>query len=346
MNQSQGLIQSPSGTTATAPGHQTGGLWYTPTYCNEGAEAAAGPEPEPFEVESGTRQASCGTTHNYDLVSPSPTAETARRPVVVLLHDWGRSSFEHRGAAETLARLGLAVLLPELGRRNDDASHATSVAALVDHCRWLRARAASAEDRIHGSCDASRVVLIGHGTGAAVVLDAASELQSCAQESTLPSVEGVLLLGPRPSHVIRPARLQPPRLFCVMQTLNGNATPGRALGAPLPADQLVAGLSFDATVITVLGAAASHETWESGPRPVHATGDLLRTIFPSSTAVDNALQAADDGTSPFGSCEAPMHKMVVQSLLAAFAADLCGLDAVPFADVVKYYVDKDRIAAR
>jgi hypothetical protein len=43
---------------------------------------------------------------------------------------------------------------------------------------------------------------------------------------------------------------------------------------------------------------------------VHATGDLLRTIFPSSTAVDNALQAADDGTSPFGSCEAPMHNAV------------------------------------
>ena len=106
MNQSQGLIQSPSGTTATAPGHQTGGLWYTPTYCNEGAEAAAGPEPEPFEVESGTRQASCGTTHNYDLVSPSPTAETARRPVVVLLHDWGRSSFVAMPGRSERARPG------------------------------------------------------------------------------------------------------------------------------------------------------------------------------------------------------------------------------------------------
>eukprot|EP01043_Picozoa_sp_COSAG02_P053694 COSAG02_NODE_5968_length_3902_cov_5.539574_2_plen_333_part_00 len=327
---------------------KTGGLWYTPTYL-EGEEAATGQEilaPEPFVVESGTRQSCCGTTHNYELVMPSPPADGAsHRPVVLLLHDWRRSSFEHRGTAEMLARNGLAVLMPELGRRNDAGSHATSVAALVDHCRWLYLRSACAEDRTNGCFDAKQVVLVGCGTGAAVVLDAASELQKCVQDPALPCPVGVLLLGPRPSSVIQPARLRAPRLFCAMQTLNADAAPGQVLGGQLPAEKLVGELGFDAILLTVLGAPASHETWES-QKAVHTTGDLLRTIFPTSVTVDAAVETADDGKSPFGSSQAPIHKMLVQSLVAAFAADACGLDEVAFDVVLKYYVDKGLIELR
>eukprot|EP01043_Picozoa_sp_COSAG02_P027609 COSAG02_NODE_1638_length_11542_cov_13.473739_7_plen_332_part_00 len=323
---------------------------YNPAY-RDGEEAATGPKvlapAEPFIVESGTRQSCCGTTHNYELVMPSPPADGAARwPVVLLLHDWRRSSFEHRGTAEMLARNGLAVLLPQLGRRNDDASHVTSVAALVDHCRWLCLRSACADDRTNGSFDAKQVVLIGCGTGAAVVLDAASELQKCAQDPALPTPVGLLLLGPRPSSVVKPTRLRAPRLFCAMQTLNAGVAPGQVLGGQLPAEQLVSELGFDAILLTVLGAPASHEAWES-QKAVHTSSDLLHTIFPTSIAVDAALKAADDGKSPFGSCEAPMHKMLVQSLVAAFAADACGFDdAVAFDTVVKYYAEKGRIEVR
>jgi hypothetical protein len=244
-----------------------------------------------------------------------------------------------------LSRNGLAVLLPELGRRNDDASHMTSVAALVDHCRWLCLRSACAEDRANGCFDAKQVVLIGCGTGTAVVLDAASELQKYAQDPALPTPVGLLLLGPRPSSAVKPARLRAPRLFCAMQALNAGPAPGQVLGGQLPAEQLVRKLAFDAILLTVLGAPASHETWES-QKAVHTTSDLLRTIFPTSITVDAAVEAADDGRSPFGSSEAPMHKILVQSLVAAFAADACGLDAVAFDTVVKYYVEKGRIEVR
>lgn len=346
MNQSQGLLQSPTG-AGVPKGQRTGGLWYTPTY-PDGAVAASGPEvrvAEPFLVESGTRQSCCGTTHNYELVIPaSHAAPAVRRPVVLLVHDWRRSSFEHRGTAEMLARHGLTVLMPELGRRNDATSHASNVAALLDHCRWLYSRVTCADDHINDRFDVSQIVLIGCGAGAAVVLDAACELQDYAQDQTLPSVVGVLLLGPRPSSVIQLARLRAPRLFCAMQAVNADAVSGNALGSPPAAEQLLSGLDFNATLLTVLGAARSSETWES-PAAVHTTGELLRTIFPSSIVVNTAVQAADDGKHPFGSCEAPAHKILVQSLVAAFAADACGLDDVAFGAVVKYYVDKGLILA-
>jgi len=139
-------------------------------------------------------------------------------PVLVLLHDHNRSPFNHRGTAEFLARLGVAVLMPEMTLRVDRTSHVATATAVADHCRWLRTRASTPGDVLFERCDASKVALIGHGVGGAVALEAAIELQT---HPDLPSLCGLLLMG---VHKLPAAesvqRLQKPPVFLTVGVLS------------------------------------------------------------------------------------------------------------------------------
>ena len=127
-------------------------------------------------VESAHRTTAGGDTVAYDLYVPKAASGMPEPPwpALVLNHGFARSKEHLTGTARFLAERGFVVLTPDLVNllRGERAQKA-AIADTRDHVTWLKRRAETARDRLHGLVDPARIALAGHSAGGAVAFEAA-----------------------------------------------------------------------------------------------------------------------------------------------------------------------------
>ena len=304
------------------------------------------PNTPPLTLESDTRQTHAGISCQYDLLLPLRLAPEPF-PLVIVLHDHSRSPAEHRGTAEHLARLGLAVLAPTIIARVDRASHVINAAAVVDHCRWLRARTETPGDLLYTRIDASSVVIIGHGTGGSIACEASVELQASARcgASFAPVLKGLLLLGvDKVPGEMRLERLERPQAFLSLGVMPEQPETGtETAGAPPLCYGQVTGLGKTEAAcrqrnvtapqrllgfasVQVLLRGATHSDMEC-PSALHCSrASVWNQAFPH---LDRQDWGASVPSGPAGSADSLKQQLLVQGLIVACVADAFDLWSKP-----------------
>ena len=128
------------------------------------------------DVENGTRTTAGGTRLAYSLFVPKVASGQPAPPwpAVVLNHGFARSKKFHAGTARHLAERGFVVLTPDLVNLVwGESAQKAAIADTRDHVAWLKKRAGTAGDRLHGLLDPARIALAGHSAGGAVAFEAA-----------------------------------------------------------------------------------------------------------------------------------------------------------------------------
>ena len=153
-----------------------------------------GPDEQAFSVrvEHGTRRTTAGDQVAYSLFMPQPGESLAAPPypAVVISHGFARSKRFHANTACALAERGIVVLTPDLiSLLGGEEAQLRNIEDLVDHVRWLRARATAEGDPLFGLLDPGRIGLVGHSAGGAISLEAAIELAEAGE-----SVDALMLL--------------------------------------------------------------------------------------------------------------------------------------------------------
>jgi acetyl esterase/lipase len=211
--------------------------------------APASSEPFAVNVESGTRRTSLGDSVAYDLYLPVPAAgqPPAPWPALVLNHGFARSKSYHAANARYLAERGLVVLVPNLvSLLGGELAQLRNIANTVDHLQWLRQRAGTPGDALHGLVDAARLALAGHSAGGAIAFEAGVD----SQRTPAPAA-AVLLLDAVPwTRTLARAGELPPM---PLATLRADPSSCNATGS---VRDLLDGLLMPALDVSVL--AASH----------------------------------------------------------------------------------------
>ncbi len=120
--------------------------------------------------------------------------EVSSSPVLILLHGFSRDYGRHAANAIHYTCAGFVTYTPNLVPVNAVGSDdERQVANVVDHVKWLRARALDPTDPLYGVADPQRIVLGGHSAGGAVSVEALEGLQNEAVP-----VSGLILLDAVP----------------------------------------------------------------------------------------------------------------------------------------------------
>lgn len=131
-------------------------------------------------TESGHRTCQTGERVAYTLFVPQvlPEFESPPWPCVVLMHGFARSQRNHHATARALAEQGMMVMTPDqVSLLGGQSAQLRNIEILVDHVKWLRARAAAPGDALEGLIDPQRIGLVGHSAGGAICFEATLELQ-------------------------------------------------------------------------------------------------------------------------------------------------------------------------
>jgi pimeloyl-ACP methyl ester carboxylesterase len=161
-----------------------------------GSEDVLDSGPYAVSEEKGTRQTPTGDRLEYTLFVPQPRENLPPPPWpgVVLTHGFARDKGYHQYNARYLASRGMVVLTPDMATLlTGETGQIRNISNLVDHVRWLVARAELEGDRLRGVLDKNRIGLAGHSAGGAVTFEAAVR----AQQSETP-VQAVCLLDAVP----------------------------------------------------------------------------------------------------------------------------------------------------
>lgn len=159
---------------------------------------AAPPPPtflESLSIVSGVRR-TCGVDLAWDLLTPLDTSCAA--PFVLLLHGFGGRKEMLLGHGHRLALAGAIVLLPNMasllgatptreGQSRTSAAQELNIACVCEHVAWATTRGFD----MGLTVDTSRVALVGHSAGGAVVFEAALALEAAGR----PPAAVVLLDG-------------------------------------------------------------------------------------------------------------------------------------------------------
>jgi len=215
--------------------------------CYDGCRVVPAAQTLRVTIEDGARQTSTGQRVAYSLFTPQPdeTLPAPPFPAVVLSHGFARSKQLHRHTAATLAEQGIIVLTPNLtSLLGGETARTRNIESLVDHVRWLRARAANEHDALFGRLDPNRIALVGHSAGGAISFEAAIELADAGEP-----VSAVMLLDgvPWSRTLARAGQLRD----VAFASVRSEPSDCNANGAIL---DLLAGLAFATEDLRIVGA--------------------------------------------------------------------------------------------